>query len=192
MAKMMPLSSFTVVPKTEAQAVRHHDNYHVLNILPVTTLRTIDLGGKKNTGPLFSRFCAEMRVFFEVNSAPEYVHQGRMAPASANTLGSIASPLAQNARMGQPPRCNRVSSQTSRPLIAGARLLEELPAGKRLSPTSMTKRECVWVQLLPPLEGATRTLEKGYLRSWRRGRYVFSTRSRSRGNADARTSAVPA
>jgi len=26
------------------------------------------------SGPLFSRFCAKMRVFFEVFSAPEYVH----------------------------------------------------------------------------------------------------------------------
>jgi hypothetical protein len=31
-------------------------NFHVLNILPLTTLRTIDLGGKKIYGLLFSRF----------------------------------------------------------------------------------------------------------------------------------------
>jgi len=71
MAKMMPMPGFTVVPKTEPQAIGHHDNSHVSNILPVTTLRTIDLGGKKKSGPLFSGFCAKMRVFFEVNSAPE-------------------------------------------------------------------------------------------------------------------------
>jgi hypothetical protein len=53
------------------------DNFHVLNIVPLTTLRTIDLGGKKNSGPLFSRFCPEQRVFFEGDSAPECVHPKR-------------------------------------------------------------------------------------------------------------------
>jgi hypothetical protein len=48
-------------------------NSNVSKILPVTTLRTIDLGGKKNSGPLFSGFCAKTRVFFEVNYAPKYV-----------------------------------------------------------------------------------------------------------------------
>ena len=52
---------------------RSRDNSHVVNILPLTTLRTIDLGGKKNSDPLFSRFCAEQSVFFEGNSAPEFV-----------------------------------------------------------------------------------------------------------------------
>ena len=98
---MMPCPAYRC-SKTEPQAVRHHDNFHVFNILPVTTLRTIDLGGKKNSGPLFSRFCAEMRVFFEVNSAPEYVHQRRVARASANTLGSISSTLAKTAKDGAP------------------------------------------------------------------------------------------
>jgi hypothetical protein len=60
--------------KTEPQPLRHRRNFHVLNILPVTTLRTIDLGGKKISGPLFSRFWAEMSVFFEGKYAPEYVH----------------------------------------------------------------------------------------------------------------------
>jgi len=44
-----------------------------LNILPVTTLRTIDLEGKKKSDPLFSRFWAQERVFFEGNVAPKYV-----------------------------------------------------------------------------------------------------------------------
>jgi hypothetical protein len=52
-----------------------HDNSNVSKILPLTTLRTIDLEGKKISGPLFSIFCAKMRVFFEVFSAPEYVQQ---------------------------------------------------------------------------------------------------------------------
>ena len=34
----------------------HDDNSHVSNILPVTTLRTIDLEGQKNSDPLFSIF----------------------------------------------------------------------------------------------------------------------------------------
>jgi hypothetical protein len=63
-------SSIPVVPETEPQAARHRDNSHVFWILSVTTLRTIDLGGKKIFDPLFSRFCAEMRVFFERNLAP--------------------------------------------------------------------------------------------------------------------------
>jgi hypothetical protein len=40
-------------------------NSNVSKILPVTTFRTIDLGGKKNSSPLFSRFCEEQRVFFD-------------------------------------------------------------------------------------------------------------------------------
>jgi hypothetical protein len=34
----------------------HHRNSNVLKILPVTTLRTIDLGSKKYSGSLFSIF----------------------------------------------------------------------------------------------------------------------------------------
>ncbi len=34
----------------------HDPNSNVSKVLPVTTLRTIDLGGKKNSGPLFSGF----------------------------------------------------------------------------------------------------------------------------------------
>jgi hypothetical protein len=59
-------------------------NFHVSNILPVTTLRTIDLGGKKNYDPLFSVFCAKMRVFFEVNYAPEYVQNAEVGPLTGH------------------------------------------------------------------------------------------------------------
>jgi hypothetical protein len=52
---------------------RNQDNSNVSKILPLTTFRTIDLGGRKISGPLFSRFCAKRRVFLEVFSAPEYV-----------------------------------------------------------------------------------------------------------------------
>ena len=38
-------------------------NFNVSKILPLTTFRTIDLGGKKNSDPLFSIFCREARVF---------------------------------------------------------------------------------------------------------------------------------
>ena len=55
------------------KAVGYHANPNVSRILPLTTLRTIDLAGRKISGSLFSRFCAEMRVFFEVFSAPECV-----------------------------------------------------------------------------------------------------------------------
>jgi hypothetical protein len=48
-------------------------NSNVSKILPLTTFRTIDLGDKKISGRLFSRFCAEARVFFEVFIAQEYV-----------------------------------------------------------------------------------------------------------------------
>jgi hypothetical protein len=63
--------------KTDPQAVTPGDNSHVSNILPLTTFRTIDLGGKEFSDPLFSRFCAEMRVFFEENPAPEYVQKSQ-------------------------------------------------------------------------------------------------------------------
>jgi len=45
-----------------------------MNILPVTTLRTIDLAGKKNSDPLFSGFCGKLSVFFAGNCAPKKVH----------------------------------------------------------------------------------------------------------------------
>ena len=51
-------------PRTE------QDNSNVINILPVTTLRTIDLEGQKYSDPLLSRFCAELSVF-----SREILHQ---------------------------------------------------------------------------------------------------------------------
>ena len=58
---------------------RNQDNSNVSKILPLTTFRTIDLGGRKISGPLFSIFWAETRVFFEVFSAPVYVRVLRAA-----------------------------------------------------------------------------------------------------------------
>jgi hypothetical protein len=52
------------------------NNSHVFYILPVTTLRTIDLEGKKISDPLFSRFCEETRFFFGGISAPVSVQIG--------------------------------------------------------------------------------------------------------------------
>ena len=65
--------------EAEPHAVGHHHNSNVMNILPVTTLRTIDLGGIKNSGSLFSIFCVKIERFFQRNYAPEYVHQPRSA-----------------------------------------------------------------------------------------------------------------
>ena len=56
-----------------SRAAKTH-NSNVSKILPVTTLRTIDLGGKKNSDPLFSRFCAKTESFFGLFSAPKSVH----------------------------------------------------------------------------------------------------------------------
>src|ERR1700680_4891794 len=69
-----PLPSFVRRPRTNRGAVVEHRNSNVSNILPVTTLRTIDLGGKKNSDPLFSRFCGKLSVFFEGICAPKLVH----------------------------------------------------------------------------------------------------------------------
>ena len=62
-SKTFAPAKFSARAKTESQAIQTHANSHVSKILPVTTLRTIDLAGKKNSSLLFSRFCAEMRVF---------------------------------------------------------------------------------------------------------------------------------
>jgi len=43
---------------------RNHDNSNVSRILPLTTFRTIDLGGKKISDRLFSRFYGETRVSY--------------------------------------------------------------------------------------------------------------------------------
>ena len=56
------LSTFTRC--SEMEPAGEHYNCNVLNILPVTTFRTIDLEGQKNSGSLFSRFCVEVSVFF--------------------------------------------------------------------------------------------------------------------------------
>jgi hypothetical protein len=61
--------------ETEPQALGKRANSNVLHILPLTPFRTIDLGGKRIFGPLFSGFCAKMRVCFGVDSAPEYVQK---------------------------------------------------------------------------------------------------------------------
>jgi hypothetical protein len=52
-------------------------NSNVLNILPISTLRIIDLEGKKNSSPLFSRFCSKTQRFFWRFTAPKYVQSGR-------------------------------------------------------------------------------------------------------------------
>ena len=77
---MNPVGRLFCRPK-RGQAIGHPDNSNVYKILPVTPLRSIDLGGKKNSDPLFSRFYAEMTVFFEANLAPKYVHPKRIARA---------------------------------------------------------------------------------------------------------------
>jgi len=82
----------------QAKAVEQQDNSNVSKILPVTTFRTIDLGGRKFVDPFFSIFCVELRVFFEVFFAPEYV-QARIPGAlietktvRLNSLGEIVGP----------------------------------------------------------------------------------------------------
>ena len=72
----------------ELRAVRCNDNSNVSKILPLTTLRTIDLGGKKISGCLFSRFCGKTRVFFEGNVAPEIVHEARCRIRTCKLLRS--------------------------------------------------------------------------------------------------------
>jgi hypothetical protein len=64
-------SPHTCCSKAEPQAANARYNSNVSNVLPVTTLRTIDLEGKKNSSLLFSRFCEEVRVFFEGKGAPQ-------------------------------------------------------------------------------------------------------------------------
>ena len=71
-AKLLKIPT-SKVPKTEPEAARELHNPNVSKILPLTIFRTIDLGGRKISGPLFSRFWAKTRVFFEVNCAPEFV-----------------------------------------------------------------------------------------------------------------------
>jgi hypothetical protein len=68
-----PFHSFTPRSKAELQAAAEPHNSNVSNILPVTTLRTIDLEGKKNSGLLFSGFCVEREIFLTENAAPRLV-----------------------------------------------------------------------------------------------------------------------
>ena len=51
------------VPKRAHVQAANTDNSNVSRILPLTTFRTIDLGGGKNSDPLFSRFYAENESF---------------------------------------------------------------------------------------------------------------------------------
>src|SRR5579863_5314453 len=79
------LKCWSTTNPREAKASHGHDNSNVSKILPLTTLRTIDLAGKKISGPLFSGFCTETRVFFDVFLAPEYVQVARLrAPSNGN------------------------------------------------------------------------------------------------------------
>jgi hypothetical protein len=71
-----------VVVRTELEAVGEHRNSNVLKILPVTTLRTIDLEGKKNSDRLFSRFCGKLSVFFEGILAPKLVQSSHRIDAA--------------------------------------------------------------------------------------------------------------
>src|SRR5271156_5406352 len=73
--KTCTLAEFIHVVQKRNRRPSDSSNSNVSNILTLTTLRTIDLGGQKNADPLFSGFCGEMGVFFEVDSAPQSVHQ---------------------------------------------------------------------------------------------------------------------
>jgi hypothetical protein len=79
----------------------NHRNSNVRNILPVTTLRTIDLAGPKNSSRLFSRFCVETRVFFDEKAAPRLVHsqdatRATTIPPSHHPDSSAAACLPEN------------------------------------------------------------------------------------------------
>ena len=89
MVKAKP-SSLYLLFQTELQAAAEHRNSNDSNILPVTTLRTIDLEGKKNFDPLFSKFCGEMSFFFEGIFAPECVHNAsRLRPEAAGGFPAV-------------------------------------------------------------------------------------------------------
>ena len=77
--------------KTEPRADGNRANSDVSNTLPLTTFRTIDLGGKKNPTPLFSRFCAKTEIFFEEYSAPKSVHRNRgLRPLAQSAWPSLS------------------------------------------------------------------------------------------------------
>src|ERR1700719_3926106 len=71
MAKSFASGAPRRTPKAELQAGRSRHNSNVSNILPLTTFKTIDLGGKKISGPLFSGFWTETRDFLEGKIAPK-------------------------------------------------------------------------------------------------------------------------
>jgi hypothetical protein len=56
-------ASFEAQHRNGSRMLRNRHNSNVSKILPLTTFRTIDLGGRKISGPLFSIFWAETRVF---------------------------------------------------------------------------------------------------------------------------------
>jgi hypothetical protein len=84
---------------------------NVLNILPVTIFRTIDLAGKKNPDSLFSRFCAEESVFFEGFSAPKCVQENQDHLESSGT-NPTASKLQKRCRLDLNQRNRRTGSRS--------------------------------------------------------------------------------
>jgi len=73
MVKAKVVSRALPLSQNRTTGGKRHRNSNVWNILPVSTLRTIDLGSKKNSNRLFSRFCGKLSVFFEVFLAPKLV-----------------------------------------------------------------------------------------------------------------------
>jgi len=54
------LFQFPAQHRNQANGLGNRANPNVSNILPVTTLRTIDLAGSEISDRLFSRFCADL------------------------------------------------------------------------------------------------------------------------------------
>ena len=82
------------VPEMEPKAAGKLRNSNVSKILPLTTFRTIDLGGGKISGPLFSRFWAETRVFLSWDrrlSAPFQPEPNKTHPVESEALRACAS-----------------------------------------------------------------------------------------------------
>ena len=89
----------------EQRRQRRRGNSNVSKILPLTTLRTIDLGGKKNSGPLFSRSCRKMRVFLR-----QVLHQ--------NLCSFFSSRIVVDARAGR-GRAGRANGEQIESAFAG-------------------------------------------------------------------------
>src|SRR5579863_4728270 len=89
------------------EAVEYQVNFNVSKILPLTTLRTIDLAGGKISGPLFSRFCAKMRVFFEVFSALQCV-QSQLGLQPRCDAGALARGPVPTACAVDPARLSKI------------------------------------------------------------------------------------